>query len=290
MNNKSKSNRAQADYFELLVGQHICHLYNVTFSYSGDLAKLSNKVLELPNGAERLQLQNDNLIKLEPKIKEILDYEIIGKGKIVKVIWTGRSLVIQSTSDIEAEHLRNKKTKFSIKSIASEGSGTMKNLGLNKLQQYYNIDFLKEQKEMWQRLKEHIKGLTLTKSETKRIVRRNGILLAWATRKGKIYQEILNRLCFEGFNALSIIDKVDFLNFITDCKDNDLYVVIVNSLGVSVYKPIDKQNKLTDNICAKHNTGVGYTIFINNLPTYRVQTNNTNGIGISGFCQRIFLI
>ena len=112
MDNKSKSNRAQADYFELLVGQNICHLYNITFSYSKDLAELSNKVLELPDGAKRLKLQNNNLIKLKPEIKKILDYEITEKGKIIKVIWTGRSLIVQSTSDIETKHIKNKKTRF----------------------------------------------------------------------------------------------------------------------------------------------------------------------------------
>ena len=81
--NKEKSNRAQADYFELLVCQHICHLYKVTFSYSKDLAKLSNKVLERADGAIRLKLQNDNFIKIQPEIKKILD-EAIKKMKSSK--------------------------------------------------------------------------------------------------------------------------------------------------------------------------------------------------------------
>jgi len=290
MDNKSKSNRAQADYFELLVGQNICHLYNITFSYSKDLAELSNKVLELPDGAKRLKLQNNNLIKLKPEIKKILDYEITEKGKIIKVIWTGRSLIVQSTSDIETKHIKNKKTRFSIKSIKSGGSGTMKNLGLRMLQKYYNIDFLEQQKEMWGKLREYIGDLISSKSKIKAKAQSNQKLLFWAKMNGKIYQKELNNLCFSAFNNLSNHNKINFLNFITDCKDNNLYVVIVNSLGVNIYKPIDKQNELTDNICAKQKTETGYTIFINGLPTYRVQTNNTNGIGISGFCQRIFMI
>ncbi len=75
-NRKAKSNRAQADYFELLVCQYICHLYNVTFSYSKNLAKLSSQVLKLRDGKERLDLQNRNLMKIAPRLKEILDFEI----------------------------------------------------------------------------------------------------------------------------------------------------------------------------------------------------------------------
>ena len=35
-----KANRAQADYFELLVAQYICHLYKIRFSYSKDFVSL----------------------------------------------------------------------------------------------------------------------------------------------------------------------------------------------------------------------------------------------------------
>jgi succinate dehydrogenase flavin-adding protein (antitoxin of CptAB toxin-antitoxin module) len=288
--NKSKSNRAQADYFELLVGQYICSSYGVTFSYSIDLAELSNKVLKLDDGAIRLKLQNDNLIKLEPEIKKILDYEIIGKGRLLNVIWTGRNLTMETTSDIEAEHLENKKTKFSIKSIASGGKGTLKNLGLRKIQKYYNINFLEQNNEMWEKTKEYLTDLTLTKSTLKKRAQENEDLFKWVRTNGQLYQKMLNNDCFKAFNKLSNEKKVTFLNFITDCKDDDLYVVIANSFGASVYKPVNKQIKLIDNICAKEKTETGYSIFINNLPVYRVQTNNTNGIGISPFCQRFFLI
>ena len=82
------------------------------------------------------------------------------------------------------------------------------------------------------------------------------------------------------------------MNFITDCNDDDLYVIIVNSTDVIIYKPVEKNLKLIKNIEVRKDkmTDVGYTIFVDNKPTYRVQTNNTNGIGISAFCQRIFWV
>ena len=79
-NRKVKSNRAQADYFELLVCQYICHLYKVTFSYSEDLAKLSNKILVLPDGKERLKLQNDNFIKIQSKSNCLVKEKRISKS------------------------------------------------------------------------------------------------------------------------------------------------------------------------------------------------------------------
>jgi len=295
--NNEKSNRAQADYFELLVCQYICHLYKVTFSYSEDLAKLSNKVLERADGAIRLKLQNDNFIKIQPEVKKILDEEIKKKGDIVGVIWTGRHFVIeQSTSDVDAVHHSRSKTRFSIKSIEKSGTGTLKNLGLKKLESFFGLNFVNQQNKMWQELEKYVFEKTAKEIKSriglKMAAKKNQTLLAWAKKNGQKYQYLLNNLCFESFNNLSSNKKRDFLNFITDCHDEDLYVIIVNNAGVVIYKPVEKQAQTKDKIIAKKINGndVGYTIYINNVPTYRVQTNNTNGIGISPFCQRMFLI
>jgi hypothetical protein len=293
--NKEKSNRAQADYFELLVCQYICHLYNITFSYSDNMAKLSNEVLAKPNGRERLMLQNNNFIKIQPEIKKILDDEISKKGKVTDVVWTGRNFIIeQSTSDVDAEHINKKKTRFSIKSIAQSGTGTLKNIGLKKLEQWFAFGFKKQQDEMWKKLQNHIFKVTGKntdkRGELKKIARKNKILLKWSQDNGRKYQALLNKICFESFNDLSIKNRRGFLNFITDCFDEDLYVIIVNNLGVVIYKPTEKQVIIKDKIIAKKISDVGYMICVNKIPTYRVQTNNTNGIGVSAFCQRIFLV
>ena len=291
-NRKVKSNRAQADYFELLVCQYICHLYKVTFSYSEDLAKLSNKILVLPDGKERLKLQNDNFIKIQPKIKEILDYEIGQKGKVVRVIWVGRNLLIETTSDVDAEHINKQRTRFSIKSIANTGTGTLKNLGARQINKFLGVDFSQQYEEMWQKLRNYLNDPETPQEKLKKKVQRNQKLLKWATENGRKYQIELNELCFNAFNLLSTKKKIDFLNFITDCNDDDLYVIIVNSVDVIIYKPIEKKLKIIKSIEAKKDklTDVGYAIYIDGKPTYRVQTNNTNGIGISAYCQRIFWI
>ena len=291
-NRKVKTNRAQADYFELLVCQYICHLYKVTFSYSEDLAKLSNKILVLPDGKERLKLQNDNFIKIQPKIKEILDYEIGQKGKVVRVIWVGRNLLIETTSDVDAEHINKQRTRFSIKSIANTGTGTLKNLGARQIKKFLGVDFSQQYEEMWQKLRNYLNDPETPQEKLKKKVQRNQKLLKWATENGRKYQIELNELCFNAFNLLSTKKKIDFLNFITDCNDDDLYVIIVNSVDVIIYKPIEKKLKIIKSIEAKKDklTDVGYAIYIDGKPTYRVQTNNTNGIGISAYCQRIFWI
>jgi succinate dehydrogenase flavin-adding protein (antitoxin of CptAB toxin-antitoxin module) len=287
-NRKVKSNRAQADYFELLVAQYICHLYNINFNYSENLALLSNKILELPNGNERLKLQNNNLLKLAKELKDILDFEISRKGKIIKVIWTGRQLILKTTSDVDVKHINHQFTRFSIKSIAQSGTGTIKNLGMRSLKKYLGINFESEYNEMWYKLREYTGKFQMSQDELKKEILKDERLLKWATNNGQEYQIKLNKLCLEAFNNLSMEDKTKFLNFILDAEDKNLYVIIVNSKGVIVYKPVEKEIKFVRQIEAKKDSGVGYTIYINNIPTYRIQTNATNGIGISAFCQRVF--
>lgn len=287
-NRKVKSNRAQADYFELLVTQYICHLHNIRFAYSKNLASLSNQILRLPNGDKRLKLQNNNLLKLAPKLKVVLALEISKKDKIIEVIWVGRKLAIKTTSDVDAEHKTHRFTRFSIKSIGQSGTGTIKNLGMASLKKYLRIDFKDKYDEMWQNLRIYTKELKISQKELKKKILKNKKLLNWATKSGQKYQVEFNKLCLKAFNNLSKKDKTDFLNFILDAWDKNLYVIIVNSKGVIIYKPAEREVKLISDIKARKNSGVGYTIFINNIPTYRIQTNATNGIGISAFCQRVF--
>ena len=143
---------------------------------------------------------------------------------------------------------------------------------------------------MWQKLRAYTKEREISQDKLKRKVLKSKKLLRWATANGKKYQKELNKLCLKSFNSLSKKEKVQFLNFILDAYDEDLYVIIVNSRGVIIYRPTGKEVKLISQIKAKKSSGVGYTIFIDNVPTYRIQTNATNGIGISAFCQRVFFV
>ena len=287
-NRKVKSNRAQADYFELLVVRHISNLYKLAFPYAKDLNFLSNQILKLPNGTERLRLQSYNLLKIRKGLGKILKYEISKKGKVVEINWVGRKLAIKTTSDIDTKHQNNKYTRFSIKSISETGTGTIKNLGMRSLNACLGITFDQEYREMWQKLRNYSQEHKISQSDLKRKVLRNKKLLAWATQNGQKYQRELNKMCLKGFNNLSRKRRTEFLNFILDTNDKDLYVIIVNSRGVIMYKPVEKGIELGQKIEAKGTSDVGYTIFIDNVPTYRIQTNATNGIGISAFCQRAF--
>lgn len=201
---KAKSNRAQADYFELLVGQHIAKKAGVGFGYVSDMARLSNMILRLPDGKNRLELQNNNLIRIIPEIDKIIGFEVGHKGRIIEVRWVGRKLSIKTTSDIDAKHLSSSLTRFSVKSVEGLGSGTIKNLGLATLEDYLKIDFQNQSQEMWLKLRKFTLEHLISRVSLKRKVRRNKKWLQWATENGKKYQKEFNSLCYKAFNELSM--------------------------------------------------------------------------------------
>ena len=287
-----KSNRYSADYFELLVCQFICHKYNITFSYSKDIKVLLDKILELPKGRERILRQNKNFEKIEKEIIKILNFEIKQKGKIICVEWLGRNFKVkQTTSDVDAKHKKNI-TRFSVKSIGS-GKGTLKNLGLKKLETFFNFDFSKENKKMWENLRKYLNDFKSSKSQIKEFCNKpeNEKILNYAKNiNGEKFKQKLNKIVFENFNKINNSKKLDFLNLISDNFDENLYVIIVSEKEVEIYKPKDKF-KFNKNIKieARNLNKNGFDIFVGKSRFYRVQTGCTNGIGISPFCQRYFI-
>lgn len=288
----TKSNRAQSDYFELLVTQYICHVSGVTFSYSNDLSEIVEAVLDKEGGKSKLAAQNKRFQTIKPYIDKILEEEVKAKGKVINVIWIGRKLIKMTTSDVDAKHITLKLTRFSVKSIEGIGTGTLKNIGMRTLKSRLGVDFKKEYEEMWSRFRKHLSIGALSKAALKDKANRDAKLLKWVEANGRVYQKQLNGLCLRAFNNLTLEEKTDFINFLTDCHDEDLYVIIANEKGVIVYRPKDKREKTIRSIKAEayEDEAVGYFIMINGVPAYRVQTNNTNGLGRSPFCQRVFLV
>ena len=163
---------------------------------------------------------------------------------------------------------------------------------MSALKKYLGIDFSKQYQKMWENLRQYTEEFNMPKAKLKKKATKNKKRLKWATTNGKKYQIELNNLCYKAFNNLNRKDKMNFFNFILDTEDKDLYVIIANKNGIVIYKSKEEKIRLTDKIEAKkdNDSNVGYTIFIKNIPTYRIQTNNTNGIGISPFCQRVFKV
>jgi len=298
MNKESKSNRSWSDYFELLLTQYICSEYWLVFSYSEDMSEVMRKLLSLTNAKERIELQNNNFIKTKPKVKEIIDFEITQKGRIIQVIRTGRSLEIKTTSDVDAKHITERLTRFSVKSISWSGTWTLKNLWMRNFIEFYWVDYTEQYQEMWSNLKTYLiqKGFDIfssSQTDIKKICNQDFSLSCWAENNCRPYQKSLNICCSNGFNEKTLQEKKAMLQYISDSADEDLYVIIANEKNIEpiIYKPIQKFWCIdADTIESKISSDTAFIIYVDNTPMYRVETNCTNWLWISTFCQRIFLI
>lgn len=298
INRESKSNRSWSDYFELLLTQYICSEYWLTFSYSEDLSNVMKKLLSLTNAKERIELQNNNFIKTKSKVKNIIEYEITKKWKVIQVIWTWRNLEIKTTSDVDAKHLSERLTRFSVKSISWNGKWTLKNIWMKNFEKFYGINYGKEYEEMRQLLKNHLieKWVNInwfSKEQIKDYCNKRFDLCDRAEKNCRPYQKELNHLCCNGFNKQSLNQKKEILKYISDSADEDLYVIIANESNSEpiIYKPIEKFWCIdAKKIESKISSDTWFLIYIEDNPMYRIETNCTNWLWISAFCERVFLI
>lgn len=298
IHNEEKSNRSASDFFELLLTEYICSEYWLTFSYVADLSEVIAKLESLSNGQQRIFLQNNNFLKIKPKVKEIIDSEITSKWDVIKVIWTWRDLTIKTTSDVDAKHTSEKLTRFSVKSISWDWLWTLKNVWMRGFKKLYWFDPKPDYEEMWIKLKRYLISQWInvnnkSKTDIKNICNANPKLLERANNNSRPYQRKFNELACNWFNALSNEKKKEYISYISDSNDPDLYVIIVNESQYEpiIYKPINEYQRKEDNVIEwRLNSDAEFLIYVDNMPLYRVSTNCTNWLWISAFCQRIFII
>lgn len=298
VHNEEKSNRSASDYFELLLTQYICSEYWLTFSYSNDLSDVMDKLLSLSNAKERIALQNNNFIKIKSKVKEIIDFEITIKWQVIQVIWTWRHLEIKTTSDVDAKHISQRLTRFSVKSISGDWFWTLKNVWMWRFEEFYGFDPIPDYNQMWKDLREYLTACwercwSLTNEEIKNMCNNNPLYRSWANDNSRKYQKKFNKLSCEWFNNLTNEDKKKLINYMSDSNDPDLYVIIVNESQFEplIYKPINEHRYGEDNVMEwRINSDKEFVIYVDNTPLYRVSTNCTNWLWMSPFCQRVFIV
>lgn len=142
---------------------------------------------------------------------------------------------------------------------------------------------------MWKILENKLKLKNKSKRFIKDFCNTDKKALEFANKNAKLFQEDFTDKIFNRFNKLSIQKKIDFLNYVLDNKDKDLYVIVVSSEGVYIYQPADYSFNNNSKIMAKDKTDTGFNIYIDNKKFLNTQINCTNGLGISAWCMRVFL-
>lgn len=298
---KRKSSRSKADLFEVLIAIELTKYYGLdTNSLKRENNKLEQEISKFVNGERRTEEQYKRARILIPCLIKKLDTEIVPiYGKPSEIKWIGRKWQKEeTTSDIDIVFKSGDSIGISLKSTR-HGKGTQKNIGYAKLRQLLGIDINRELNEMWNMIRKDIseRGGNLLKiaqkshSEIKEAKYKYPAIQEIGNKRGLLIQKLAVDQSVILFNKLSKKHKLIFLEGIFETGTiKQLLNALVEDEIPKLYWNEIAQDFLRGNLLAEKLTDKSYHIVANGRPILRLQASFTNGIGLSAFCERAFLI
>ncbi len=302
---KNKSSRLKADYFEVLIAVELARKFKVASSaLEESLETIRKTLLKTSNGyGKREEQESRAFLALPIIVKTLMIAKVFKEQDLAEVMWVGRNWQKNKTlSDVNLIFQSGNYIGISLKSTRG-GSGTQKNIGSRQLQYFLGLDLSDEVNQMWFFIKNDLKAkggeFVKIAKWSKSLIKKNKYkfpsIQTIGAKNGKRVQEIATRRSVELFNKLNLEKKRDFLGFILGRNESKPLLSVLVS-GKKVQCSWSNSHELlfsSKNIEAKENRNEdrkGYQIFINRKPVIRVQCSFTNGIGISAFCERAFII
>ena len=298
---KRKSSRSKADLFEVLVAIGLSDVYKLK---KDNLEKakreLEDVISKFPNGEKRTEEQYKRADILVAAIVEKLNSEIIPiHGKVKTINWIGRRWQEEETlSDLDLTFGSGFSIGVSLKSTR-QGLGTQKNLGYEKLKKLLGLDIDRELDGMWRNIRRDLssaggelaKVSTRSQGEIKNAKYRLPVVQKIGRKHGTPVQELAVDKSVELFNALPKKDKLVFLEEILGIKSTK---PVLNTLVEGDASRMDWNEKMRGlvegKLVAEKIKDKSYRILADKRPIIRLQASFTNGIGLSAFCERAFLL
>lgn len=298
---KRKSSRSKADLFEVLVAIELSQYYGLnTKSLEKEKNKLEQEISKFRDGKRRVEEQYERTKILIPFLIKKLDTEIISDyGKPSEIRWIGRRWQEEATlSDIDLIFNSGFSMGISLKSTR-HGSGTQKNIGYGKLKQLLGLNINKELVEMWENIRadllseggQLVKLATKSQSEIKDAKYKFPAIQKIGKKHGLLIQELAVEQSVALFNQLPRGRKLTFLEEIFGSESTkSLLNILVEGETPKLYWNKASQVFIKGDIFAEKLKDKSYQIVASGKPIVRLQASFTNGIGISAFCERVFLI
>lgn len=298
---KRKSSRSKADLFELLIAIGLSEVYGLKKDkLEKEKKELERIISRFLNGEKRTEEQYKRADILTPALVKKINSEVIPiYGKLKTIDWIGRRWQEEETlSDLGLSFESGFLMGISLKSTR-QGLGTQKNLGYEKLKQLLGLNIDKEIREMWRNVR---KDLSVGTSELTELVAKSQgeiknakyrfpIIQDIGKRHGTPVQKIAVDRSVELFNALSKNKKLMFVEEIFGAgSDSPLLNAYVEGERPQLYWNEKMRNLLEAKLTAKKIKDKSYVILTDAKPLVRLQASFTNGIGLSAFCERAFIV
>lgn len=298
---KKKSSRSKADLFEVLVAIGLSDVYKLKKDKLEKIKQeLESIISKFPNGEKRTEEQYKRASILIPALIEKLNSDIIPThGGIKTINWIGRRWQEEETlSDLDLTFDSDFVMGVSLKSTR-QGLGTQKNLGYEKLKQLLGLDIDKELKEVWANIRRDLSnaGGELAKisaksqGEIKNAKYRFPVIQKIGKRYGTPVQELAIDKSVKLFNTLPKKKRLAFLEEIFGIKSTKpLLSVLVEKDTPQLYWNETMRSLIEGELVAEKIKDKSYRILADKKPLVRLQASFTNGIGLSAFCERAFLL
>ena len=287
VHNEEKSNRSSGDYSELKVIQALCEKRRLPFLYQEDLNGVILKIKSMETGEEKLKKEDKNLIALIQGCEEVISKENIDPTEI---LWTGRE---QSGTEDIVLVTQDRRVLISLKSIAKQGSGTLKNLGVCSWD-FLGLDIQSKYEKMVEDVLNQVSENNPTQS-VKKISDVHALAKQIEEVKvlaGQIAEGYIDQINSLIFNQLQTINPSQFRKFIKeqvlDEKKESMWIVVANEQGLSFWNQKEDSVLDTDSLSVSEVSSKGFKILKNQDKFIRVNICCTNGKGLSPLAWRLF--
>ena len=298
---KRKSSRSKADLFEVLVAIGLSDVYELKKDKLEKIRQeLESKISKFLNGEKRTEEQYRRASILTPALVEKLNSGVISThGKIKAINWIGRRWQEEETlSDLDLTFGSGFSMGISLKSTR-QGLGTQKNFGYEKLKQLLGLNIDKELIEMWKNIRQELSNSrgelaeisSKTQGEIKNAKYRFPVIQEIGKRYGTPVQELAINKSVELFNNLPENRKLMFLEEIFGVKSAKLLLnAFVEKDSPQLYWNEIIKSLIEGELTAEKVKNKSYRVLTDKRPIVRLQASFTNGIGLSAFCERVFLL
>lgn len=297
----ARSNRAQGDYFELLVARDLAGNLEATgqqvrFDYTEELLELRQRIVAIhgAGAAARINQQERNAAQVAGPVLELTLDRSRDVGPVRKVRWTGRATGLDvGVADLIVEHAAGA-TALTLKSTKS-GRGTARNLGGRALADLLGVDVSCLNEPMYEQTlaawkqqvpaERHaslaamtLEGRKTSASETERAV------------AGQVGTEAMTLICDAIMDAFATLPQARLRAAAAAAtgtnSQTNLFAVIANNTGAVVEEV--PEDAPAGTFTATRITPVRIEVRCNNEPLFHWQANCTNGKGLSPLCLRSF--
>ena len=293
----NKSNINDASYGELLVSRLICNEYELDRDYNEELTRVSDLVKKSHpmEHKERFAVQDNRVADAMPVLYNKLNNIISNRGlAVVDARWVGGRRGAR-VSDLDIEFSDGYVLPLSLK---SGGENTERNLGPRSLNRICGID-LKSEKSLLFTSAKRIYSKHFPEVEVKSISS-----IKKSIKAGKSNTRVEKRLMHNGYkvlnkvstkllnelSALSFEKKIELVKFISGytSTDNNLEILVMSEEGSYFKSKLNLENISDISFGKLKDDSTTILVYLNRKPTYKININNTNGVGISSFALRVF--